>query len=304
MPDTRLILHVKGTESQTAEIPKAIVRAGIAQGQISRSQLIWSATHNAWKQVRELPHLLPSQKLAPAPAPRVGTVPLPKPAVGEAAVQTGAVPKVAVKVSGGRAVPPGFKATRPAAKSAAAQEHDMVVKEVGGVSYLKLFCIGLALLIVALIGANYLLVDRPISSTLSKTPYANVSVYAHLGAFVQPGALVIHIPPSAGVTSANLPEFLQVLAHSTPDAPLGGGTFDEVSLTTGWTGHYCFTGYAWKEYGDMSDQDDEHKQAFLLDQLKDASGQPLLSPGGSIDPNAQQSERDKLWTEFVTYFAK
>jgi hypothetical protein len=70
MPAEPLILHVKGTEAETRHVPKQDVRSGIKQGEISHSQLIWSAADHAWKQVRELPELLPSQKLAPAP-PRV-----------------------------------------------------------------------------------------------------------------------------------------------------------------------------------------------------------------------------------------
>jgi len=59
MSDTRLILHIKGTDAQTAELPKAVVRAAISQGQITHSQLIWSPSDYAWKQVREIPDLLP-----------------------------------------------------------------------------------------------------------------------------------------------------------------------------------------------------------------------------------------------------
>src|SRR5271154_4024377 len=111
MPDTRLILHVKGTERETTTLPKQVVRAAISQGQITHSQLIWSPTDNAWKQVRELPHLLPSQKLAPAPVV-TRTAPLPKaekavtfePEKVEAQYPEGTaprsvVPRVSVKVS-------------------------------------------------------------------------------------------------------------------------------------------------------------------------------------------------------------
>src|ERR1700683_3761954 len=77
MPDTRLILHVKGTEAETTELSREVVRAAVSQGQLTHSQLIWSPQHNAWKQVRELPDLLPSQKLASAP-PRVAVVPAPR----------------------------------------------------------------------------------------------------------------------------------------------------------------------------------------------------------------------------------
>ncbi len=75
MSDTLLILHVKGTQQDTTSLPKEAVRAAISQGQITHSQLIWSPTQNAWKQVRELPHLLPSQELAPAPLPRPANQP-------------------------------------------------------------------------------------------------------------------------------------------------------------------------------------------------------------------------------------
>ena len=302
MSDSRLILHIKGTESQTTELPKNIVRAGIAQGQISRSQLIWSAAHNAWKQVRELPHLLPSQKLAPAPAPRVGTVALPKPVMA-AQGPRGPVPRVAAKAS---ASSPSVKgkpvAVKPVVKADPAA--DLLLGQESSFHLMKWICIVLTILILAAVGANILLVDQPFVSNMSRTSYANVPVYAHLGAFVQPGALIIHAPVSPAVTSANLADFLQTLAHSTPKPPLGGNTFDVVSLTTGWTGHYSFTGYAWKEFGDMANENDAQKQAFLLDQLKDTSGQSLVSSEGALEPAAQQAERDKVWAEFVTYFTK
>src|SRR5579863_5103316 len=97
-PDTKLILHVKGTENETATLPKQVVRAAISQGQLTHSQLIWSPPDNAWKQVREMPHLLPSQKLAPAPEPRAAAKPVPK-VVAVPKPQTGPVPRVAVGVA-------------------------------------------------------------------------------------------------------------------------------------------------------------------------------------------------------------
>jgi len=78
LPSEHLILHVKGTEAQTTELPKRAIRAAISKGEITHSQLIWSTAENAWKQVRELPDLLPSQKLAPAPS-RAAAVPVAKP---------------------------------------------------------------------------------------------------------------------------------------------------------------------------------------------------------------------------------
>ena len=297
MSDSRLILHIKGTEDRTTELPKKIVRAGIAQGQISRSQLIWSAAHNAWKQVRELPHLLPSQKLAPAPAPRVNTASLPKPAK-TARGQGGPVPRVVAKTSaGGKPV---------AIKSVikAAPVDNLLVGQERSFFFMKWICITLAIFILAAMIINYLLVDRPIVSGMSRTAYGHVPLYAHLGAFVQPGALIVHLSGSPTVTSENLIDFLQALARSTPKSPVGENTFDNVSLTTGWIGHYSFTGYAWKEFGDIANMDDAQKQAFLLNHLKDTSGQSLVSPDGTLQPATQQAERDRVWTEFVAYFTK
>jgi hypothetical protein len=63
MADTSLILHVKGTEAETAVLPKDVVRAGISEGKITHSQLIWIPGENTWKQVKELPDLLPGESL-------------------------------------------------------------------------------------------------------------------------------------------------------------------------------------------------------------------------------------------------
>jgi hypothetical protein len=302
MSDTRLILHIKGTENQTAEIPRYIVRAGIAQGQISQSQLIWSNADNAWKQVRELPGLLPSQKILPAPSVRGGTVPLPK-NTGSGNAQAGAVPKIAAKASL-KSTPLKVKAMTVKVPVQDTSKDDLLVEQEIGIPFMKWTCIALAILILAAVGVNYLLVDRPIGSGLSQTIYSQVPVYAHLGAFLQPDALVIHVPVSPMLTSANLTDFLQVLAHGTPPAPTGKNPFDNVSLTTGWTGHYSFAGYAWQEFGDMAGLDEAHKRAFLLDNLRDSSGRPLVSPSGALDPAAQQAERDKAWTEFAAYFTR
>jgi len=69
-PGESLVLHVKGTTSETKEMPKKAIRTAIKEGKITHSQLIWSSSEHQWKQVRELPELLPSQKLAPAPQQR------------------------------------------------------------------------------------------------------------------------------------------------------------------------------------------------------------------------------------------
>lgn len=311
MPDTQLILHVKGTEQETTTLPRQVVRAAISQGQITHSQLIWSPPDNAWKQVRELPHLLPSQKLAPAPAPRVGTVPLPKPVVASQ-TPSGNVPRIAGKA--GTPTPKVKAVAAPSAARAAAPvaQRAVLVRSTGELKVedeevfhpLKWLCIGLAIIIVAALSVNYLFVDRPLVSNLGETPYAPVAVYAHLGAFMQPNVLVIHIPPSSTLKDDNLMDFLVALAHSTPSAPLSGNVFERVVITPGYTGRYSFSGYAWKQLGDMTKEDDAQRKESLLADMGNASGEPVMSGNSNLSDEAQRAARDKLWADFAAQFVK
>jgi hypothetical protein len=309
MSNTHLILHVKGTEQETTTLPKQVVRAAILQGQITHSQLIWSPEDNAWKQVRELPHLLPSQKLAPAPTPRLGTGALPKvegvpqPRIGtgalpkvKAAPQAGATPQVAVKAS---AQTPRMMAA--VAKPAAAtgysddgEHHEF--------NLFKWICIVLSIVILGAVGFNFVMVDQPLMEKLGKTSYRNVTVYAHLGAFMQPNVLLIHVPPSSQVTDANLVDFLTTLARSTPRSPVSDVLFDRVALTPGWTGLYAFSGSDWKQLGEMQDATEAERKMFILEKMTDPAGQSLVSSHSSLNEEARQAEREKVWMPFVAAF--
>jgi hypothetical protein len=340
MADTQLILHVKGTE-ETTSLPKPAVRAGIKEGQIKYSQLIWSPIHNAWKQVRELPHLWPSQKIAPAPAvrpasrtsegvPVVAASPTPSgsvprvaasttlsgmvPRVAGSATPSGTVPRVAVPATPSGNVPrvaakPGVAAQAPPKAVPRVRSEPVAAKvdraevipadeEGGGPGFVKWIFFGAGGLIVLAAVLNYLLIDRPLVSSLGKTPaYAGVTVYAHLGALVQPGALVIHIRHSPTLTPENFPGFLAALARSTPPKPVGDEYFDRVSLSPGWMGRYTFSGIAWSQLARMNGGNDPQKERdFILDQLCDASGQPLAGPDAAAD------QRDAVWTQFVGTF--
>jgi hypothetical protein len=311
MAETNLILHVKGTEHATTSLPRQVVRAAISQGQITHSQLIWSAEDNAWKQVRELPQLWPSQKLAPPPPTRLGTGALPK--VAATRGQTGPVPRVVARAAtpagsgvsqpltqGSPPKPTGGTAVAVPAKRPTGE--DLVVKEEHGPNPLKWICIGLAVVIFITVGINYLLVDLPLVSRLRGTNYSHVPVYAHLGAFMQPNMIVIHLPSSSSLTEANLTDFLVALAASTPEAPLSGNTFDRVALTSGWTGRYSFSGYAWKQLGSMAQEEESQRKEFLLDQMGNAAGEPLTSDNSNLSDDARQAERDKIWADFVAQF--
>lgn len=297
MSNTQLILHIKGTEQDTTTLPKQVVRAAILQGQITHSQLIWSPEDNAWKQVRELPHLLPSQKLAPAPEPRLGTGALPK--IGTVPLpQAGAVPRAAVKMS---AQAPMVKAAVAKPAAVAAHSDDQEHHDFHPVKWV---CIVLSVLILGALGFNQVMVEQPLMTKLSKTSYGNVPVYAHLGAFVQPNVLLIHVWPSPQVTDANMLDFLSTLARSTPRAPVNDELFDHIALTPGWTGIYAFSGSDWKQLGEMQQASDAERKLFFLEKLTDTSGQPLVSSHSSLNEDVQQAEREKVWTAFVAAFTR
>ena len=309
MPDTRLILHVKGTEAETTELSREVVRAAVSQGQLTHSQLIWSPQHNAWKQVRELPDLLPSQKLASAP-PRVAVVPAPR-AVDAVIPESPSSPVARVVAAGApqvRVVAMATPQVRVATKAAVTPilvrtTGELVVKDEEETFHpFKWICIGLGVLILLVLGGNYLLVDQPLVSNMAQTPYSNVTVYAHLGAFMQPNVLVIHIPASPAITPDNLTDFLATLARNTPQNPISHEPFERVALTSGWMAQYSFSGYSWKELGDMRHESGAQRKEFLMDQMGDAGGQPLM-PESTLNEAMQKAMRDQVWETFEAHFA-
>ena len=400
LPTERLILHVKGTESETRELPKHAVRAGISEGKITHSQLIWRPEENAWKQVRELPDLLPSQKVAPSPS-RVAASPVrdadeavipesPNSPVARAVVAAettpqargaaapptialqvraaaapptvapqiraaAAPPTVAPQVRAAAALPTvapqvrvatasptvapqvrvaagsptvaprvGAAATStpapmPQVRAAAAVASvgtplakapapvlvrttgELEVKHKEDFHLFKWICIALGLLILVVVGINYLLVDKPLVSNLDQTRYGNIVVYAHLGAFVQPNVVVIHIPTTSTITPQNLTRYLVELARSTPQNPINHQLFGRVALTNGWTAQYSFDGFIWHQLGEKTQESDDERKKFLMENLDDAGGESLM-PESTLNDEAQQAGRDKVWGDFVAHF--
>ena len=373
-PGETLILHVKGTEAQTAELPKKAVRVGISKGDISHSQLIWSSAENQWKQVRQMPDLLPSQKLAPAPAraavpprtidgimpeakkdpvpraastvqapprvkvamgpPRVVATPTvsAQPQVAASSAEAPVQPRVAVAATAtphvrvasadsaaprvrvaaatpsaatpqARVMPVGAAGAPQvrAAATSSSPSRSHVVKEEEGPSILKWICIGLAALIALVVGANYFLVDRSLVDNIRDTPYATVPVYGHYGAFIQPNVIVIHIPPSKKITPDNITDFLVELAHSTPDNAITGDIFTRVALTSGWTAQYSFSGYSWKQLGDMEKESPAQREEFIMSQMGDAAGTSVL-PESTLNQEAQEEMRQQIWNKFIAHF--
>jgi len=291
MSENDLILHVKGTAEETTVLPKQEVRAAIAEGKLSRSQLIWSVPHNAWKQVRELPHLWPSQKLAPAPTPRVATGALPRvaatPRIADGSSSAGTKPKVVASAQP-RVVTQG-------------ESVDYQVAEKPHFNYSKWIFIGLGTVIAITVGLNYLLVDRPIASAMSQTPYSQVTIFAHLGGFMQSSALEIHIPASSALNESNLSGFLVALAHATPQT---GHPYQRVSLTSGLQGQYAVTGLVWKDLGEMGQANTAEQKEYLIDQLQDPSGRSLVTLNSTMTPQEQAAVREKAWAAVVANFTR
>jgi uncharacterized protein with FMN-binding domain len=333
LPVERLILHVKGTESETAELPKEKVRVALSQGRITHSQLIWRPEENAWKQVRELPDLFPSQQVAPSPVPVAGAPALvaPDPVIPESptspvaravaasgnvpqvriASAAKATPQVKVAVASNAAAPQVRAAASPkvASKGGTASPAPILVRTTGELEVkneeeshpLKWVCIGLGALILLVLGANYFLVDQPLAANMAQTSYASSPVYGHLAAFVQPNVLVIHIPHTATLTPENLTKFLVALAGSTPVSPISHELFARVALTSSWTAQYSFSGYSWKQLAEMGRDGEAARQEFLMDQMGDAGGESLL-PESTLNQASQQATRDKVWSDFVAHF--
>jgi hypothetical protein len=304
--NTSLILHVKGTEQETTTLPKQVVRAAISQGQITHSQLIWSPPDNAWKQVREMPHLLPSQKLAPAPVPRTSTGAMPRIATGPipkvvaATGQTGPVPRIAA----GAPVVAAAASPR-VAVAATAPAKSYVIKEAdAGMHPMKWISIGMGVLLAGVMGLNYLLVDHPLSSGMSQTPFSSVPAYAHLGAFIQTNVIVIHVPATAKLTKTNLTDFLVALAQSTPSMPMSESSFGRVALTSGWTASYTLPGGAWKQLGEMGKDDEAMRKEFILDSIGGPTGDPLMTPTANQSEESLQAEREKVWDTFAAQFTR
>jgi hypothetical protein len=171
----------------------------------------------------------------------------------------------------------------------------LVVQEAPGFGPFKIFVLGLALAVLGLAGANYALVDQPLRMNLTQTAFPAVPVHGHLGAFLQPSTMVIHLLPDKTVNADNLADFLVALARSTPPAPFGQEPFATVGLTTAWTSQYLIPGSDWLMLGHMDKSTLEEKQAFILSHFASTSGEPLVEEKKNEDPSSLAQIRAKAW---------
>jgi hypothetical protein len=235
----------------------------------------------------------------------------PRPAAAEGTAQVPSV-RVATATTAHRvavAAPQAVQAPRPVAAAAtphaaAAPHAGHVIKEDDdGFHPVKWICIIVGVLLAIVLAVNFLFINRPLASSLGQTSYANVFVYGHYGAFVQPNVIVIHIPRSDKLTADNLAEFFVALAQSTPKNPITNDYFDRVAITSGWTAQYSFPGSAWKSLGDMKGQSAEDIRTQVLSNGSDGSGEPLLG-ATTLNEAAQEERREAMWKQFVANFTK
>jgi hypothetical protein len=312
LPPT-LILAVPGTQ-ETKEISRAEAIEAIRKGEIPQDNWVWSPSHNDWKQVAELPELnppaAPPSTLMPDPPPRAGTLMDSKfPGAATTTPKTVTAVKVATPVAQKVVIPraavaPVVAASAPAPSANAAAKtrfsQKMEVKHEFPIFKLLFFII---FLVVGLIlWGNYLYVDQPFTNNIAVTQYAEVKPYAHLGAFIQPGALVIHVPPSSVLNSGNMANFLATLARNTPPRPFSSSRYDGVGLTAAWQSQYVFNGEDWQTLGQMTKVTTEERRKFELEHLQLLDGSPLLKIKKDEDPAAVTAAEDKAWQAFVENF--
>jgi hypothetical protein len=137
---------------------------------------------------------------------------------------------------------------------------------------------------------------------MSKTPFAEVDTHAHLGAFAQPQALLIHVLPSNKINSDNFADFLTALTQAAPKRALPGMNFQTVSLTPGWLAKYTISGEDWEGLAEMTGFSADQKKQFVLSHLERAGGAPLFIEHRNESTAQQQASQDKAWQQLVATF--
>ena len=290
-----LILSIPGTQ-ETQELSRTAVLAAIGRGEIGPNHWVWSPAHNDWKQVAEIPEL----QVQPAVMPVIPKEPVP---VAMSAYFPGAarqVPETARKAAptSQKAKAAGLSDTQQPARTTYSRpmeiKHEFPIFKI-------LFVISF-LVVAALAGTNYFLVDQPLETALAETSFGSAPVYAHLAAFTQPRALVIHILPSKEITADNFADFLAALAKSTPPQPFNPKPFDGVGLTSAWQSQYVMNGTDWQKLGQMAGARSEDKKKFEIEHLVRMDGSPLVNIRQGDDPAAVTDAENKAWQALLTNF--
>ena len=303
---------------ENRELTAEQIRAELAQGSISSAYWVWSAEHQDWKQISELPTLwaAPAPAAIPVPvfvppqaeqaAPAVGTttgIPLPVkkaaviPVAAVKAMPVKAMPRVEPVITPVTVAQPAVKKKKPVINTRSIHvEHD------AGFPWVKFFFEALYIGIAVVIGLNYIVLDKPLNEMLSHTPFVLVPVHAHMGSFVQPNAMVVHLLPTKELSNENLPDFLQTLAASTPTQPFSGNeaAIQIIEMTSGWESEFSMSGDDWRKLAGMTKASTDERRDFISDSLRSISGQPLIPHSDRTDPVDWQTARNKVWSDFST----
>ena len=263
MSENKYIVSVPDSD-QTRELSREAILEELARGTITPAYWVWSPEHEDWKQISEIPVLNVPARRTPAALPPIQPI---------TALST---PK-----------------TQPAKKKVLRRSH-RVKEEEEGFSYIKALFGILYLAVAALIGLNYFLIDKPFDAALAGTPFVLVPAHAHLGSFVQPGALIIHTLPNHELNEDNLADYLCTLAKSTPPPPLDKKPFEIVALTSSWFGQYAMTGDDWQRLAAMDEAEANQRKNFITDHLANIAGQPLIRHADRLSSYDLKKARAKV----------
>ncbi len=277
-----LILAIPGTQ-ETQELPRETVLEAIRRGEIGLDRWVWSHSHNDWKPLAEIRELQVAPGFAHESAPT--TMAADPPGAGEQAPQKA---RVAHSVSPRRMAPTVFS------QSQLETKHEF--------PFVKVVFVIAFLAVTGVIAANYYMVDKPFAEKLATTHFGSVQAFAHLGAFAQPNALVIHILPTNKVNSDNFANFLAALAKSTPPQPFNHNPFDLVGLTASWQSQYVFEGADWEKLGQMQGASSDEKKRFEIEHLKQLDGSSLVKHRQTDDPAAAAAHEAEAWQALVAHF--
>jgi hypothetical protein len=284
-----LFLAVPGTQN-TRELGLDEVRSAVARGEITLDNWAWSPTRNEWVPLSQLP------EFAPAPTAPVAPPIVPEPVKAQPA-------RTAVRAVMPAQTPAARSAATPAAPNRhAATYYSKPIQEHHEFPVFKVLFVVLGVVIAALVGVNYCLVDQPFRQNLAKTPFADVQAHAHLGAFIQPGVMLIHIIPTPQINPDNFADFLAALTQSAPRGAIAGRSFSTIGLTSAWLSQYAISADNWNGFADMSGFTPEEKKQYVLGHLENINGDPLVLPLKNETPEAHTAREDQVWARLVNHF--
>jgi len=303
------------------ELSRDEIMAKLSRGEITNEFWVYIEGAPDWRQIADIPELQPeaieaeeqnkAQSIpevtepvaplaaSPAPATSVPTAPV----VPMAPVST-ATTFPALNLPGVAAPAPAqkeVKTKKEKPKKEKAKNH--TVKERGGFPVFSFFFLLLFLALVAVIGLNYYLVDKPFDESFAKTPFSAVVAHAHLAAFAEPDDLVIHVLPNAEIRAANFDRLLVDLSASTPPRPTDQKPFTTVALTPLWLGQYAFTGDDWRHLAGMTNASADDRKTFIVDHVADMGGSPLIGDMKRITPQRLKTQEEDIWQQMVSSFA-